>query len=724
MESRQGRRLGMPWWCWAISAVAAAVILPAAAIMLDSRDATREEFLAEPRVDLANAKRIAVNQFEIDDAAGGQELLARTYDVEDLFTRLISERNETAGAAREHLAAIVQSSAPGPWENSNGDDAAKRSLGWMEEGLVVRQTAAGHERIVRQLAALRQHGFAELTVEVRILSGPVAAIDQIAAKWKLIGATAEDEWGTESQPLVNHKSPAADAVEGAEQIRGTVETLIEKQVPALVAFLDQEETRLVVELAQNNATTNIVQAPKVVVFNGQSARIADNTQRPFVVGVKPTLNGGAEPQVRVVSEGTTIRLRPELTSDDSVQLDLSLMLSHIRGVETAEFGNGPDSVIVQVPEVGMTKLKSTVNMKLDQTLAISLPSATVGNKFKGGCVLVNVFKSPIESRQAGGPRKIDYAVAQASHRQPVASDQPAKAGASSSPLIEKLYPVADLVVPIPGDPMVVYLLGAKPAAPRFNSTTPDFDSLIELLTATVARKSWKQNGGEGTIATQMNRYSLLISNTEEAHVQVANCLESLHRMQDTQICWGTEIFTTKQSEFARWASGRNDESLAKLASSRGRLTVLSPEAVQSLNDKVASKEAVVSSKDRIHSLKITGFIGQSPDFRFPAGADSGMNLISRAQFQATMSSNLRTMRMMLGIHATDAGNADLGEPAWSEPFNLPRGHSVLFDLEPELKREGNASAATTQRRLFLLTPNVLIASNEEYLRTLSPVAGE
>jgi beta-lactamase regulating signal transducer with metallopeptidase domain len=746
MQLRQGCLQRTPWWCWLVLALAAAALLPGAALVIGPREQARKNNLAAPRADLMNSKRIAMHQFEPDDVAAEQQvLLTKTYAVADLLARLISDRGETPAAAREHLAAIVQSCAPGPWEITSqieakpGEDAvglnfvreaqlrdnpAKRSLGWSNDSLVVRQSEPSHIRIERQLAALRRHGFSELTVEVKILSGPVIAIDQISTNWKLIGATADDEWGTESRTLPETENRDQNHKKGIEQIRGTVESLIEKQVPALIAFLDHDETQLILGAAQDSTTTNILSAPNVVVFNGQSARIMDTTQRPFVVGVKPTPNGGQEPQVRVVSEGTSIRLRPELLSDDSVQLDLGLTLSHIRGVETAEFGRGTDSVMVQVPEVGMTKLKSTIDMKLNQTLAISLPSITTGKEFKGGCILVNVRKSPAGSQQAAGSRMVDYSVVSALHSEPAQVQGEPGQRTSNQRLIEKIYPVADLVVPIPGDPMVVYLLGARPAVPRVNSTVPDFDSLIEMLTTTVAPRTWKQNGGVGTIASQTNRLSLLICTTEEVHVQVANCLESLHRMQDTQICWAIDVFKAKPSDFAKWASSRNDESLVKLAVSRGRLAVLAPDAVLSLRDKVASKEAIISAKDRIHSLKVTGFLGQAPDFRFPSKEDSGLDLISRAQFQATVSSNLRTMRVMLGIHGANAGKSAEDNPTWSQPFNLPIGHSVLFDLDPGANEGATSLAAPTLRRLFLLTPQLLLATNEEYLRTLSPVEVE
>ena len=93
----------------------------------------------------------------------------------------------------------------------------------------------------------------------------------------------------------------------------------------------------------------------------------------------------------------------------------------------------------------------------------------------------------------------------------------------------KVYPVSDLVIPMSGhgytgssmdfrpaqasQPFISLGLGGRPGtggvagAGRAKSlwTEPggqaaDFDSLIDLITQTVAPKSWEQNGGQGTIS--------------------------------------------------------------------------------------------------------------------------------------------------------------------------------------------------------------------------------
>jgi general secretion pathway protein D len=62
----------------------------------------------------------------------------------------------------------------------------------------------------------------------------------------------------------------------------------------------------------------IVQAPKVTLFDGQTAMICDASQRPFVTDVTRVTGDEAEayePVVQIFWEGTKIHLAPSITPD-------------------------------------------------------------------------------------------------------------------------------------------------------------------------------------------------------------------------------------------------------------------------------------------------------------------------------------------------------------------------------------------------------------------------
>ena len=60
----------------------------------------------------------------------------------------------------------------------------------------------------------------------------------------------------------------------------------------------------------------------------------------------------------------------------------------------------------------------------------------------------------------------------------------------------------------------------------------DFDSLIELITSTIQPTTWDEVGGPGSIAEFATNLSLVISQTQEVHEQIADLLEQLRRLQD------------------------------------------------------------------------------------------------------------------------------------------------------------------------------------------------
>lgn len=87
---------------------------------------------------------------------------------------------------------------------------------------------------------------------------------------------------------------------------------------------------------------------------------------------------------------------------------------------------------------------------------------------------------------------------------------------TSNSLVRKVYPVADLVAPVEnGAPLVL-----------------DFDPLIDLIVTTVEHESWMENGtGEGEIQPFPSNKSLVVSQTQRVHEQIADLLEQLRQLK-------------------------------------------------------------------------------------------------------------------------------------------------------------------------------------------------
>jgi general secretion pathway protein D len=80
--------------------------------------------------------------------------------------------------------------------------------------------------------------------------------------------------------------------------------------------------------------------------------------------------------------------------------------------------------------------------------------------------------------------------------------------------------------------------GGSSAVPSLAGTgggQADFQSLIELITQTVAPTTWNTVGGPGAVMPFQTNLSLVVSQTQEVHEEIADLLDQLRRLQDLQV---------------------------------------------------------------------------------------------------------------------------------------------------------------------------------------------
>jgi general secretion pathway protein D len=79
----------------------------------------------------------------------------------------------------------------------------------------------------------------------------------------------------------------------------------------------------------------------------------------------------------------------------------------------------------------------------------------------------------------------------------------------------------------------------------------DFDTLIDLITSTIAPQSWDLVGGPGSIEGFPTNLSLVVSQTQEIHEQIADLLDQLRRLQDLQVTIEVRFITLNDRFFER-----------------------------------------------------------------------------------------------------------------------------------------------------------------------------
>ncbi|MEX2561195.1 MAG: hypothetical protein WD403_14835, partial [Pirellulales bacterium] len=80
---------------------------------------------------------------------------------------------------------------------------------------------------------------------------------------------------------------------------------------------------------------------------------------------------------------------------------------------------------------------------------------------------------------------------------------------------------------------------------------PDFDSLIELITSTIAPTTWDDVGGPGAIQEFEGNLTLVVSQTQEVHEEIAELLAQLRRLQDLQVTIEVRFITLNDNFFER-----------------------------------------------------------------------------------------------------------------------------------------------------------------------------
>jgi general secretion pathway protein D len=180
------------------------------------------------------------------------------------------------------------------------------------------------------------------------------------------------------------------------------------------AILSDIEAYFLLSAAQGDSRTNILQAPKVTLFNGQTAFVSDTTQRPFVTTVIPVVGDFAAaqmPVITVLNEGTSMSVQAVVSADRRfVRLTMVPFFSQIGQVDTFTFtGSTSTDSGTTVPDPsnpdqnvtnGATTTTTGTTVQLP-TFAFTTVTTTVSVP-DGGTVLLGGIKRLREGRTERG----------------------------------------------------------------------------------------------------------------------------------------------------------------------------------------------------------------------------------------------------------------------------------------------------------------------------------
>jgi|GEM_PF-3240661 len=110
-----------------------------------------------------------------------------------------------------------------------------------------------------------------------------------------------------------------------------------------------------------------------------------------------------------------------------------------------------------------------------------------------------------------------------------AMDKPTRKGGVEEPYVTS-YLVSDLVVPLRKP-----RFSKSGALVRVENAKPDFETLIDLITNSILPSTWEEVGGAGKIQAFAGNLSLVISQTQDAHDEIADLLMQLRALQESRV---------------------------------------------------------------------------------------------------------------------------------------------------------------------------------------------
>ncbi|MDO4627908.1 MAG: general secretion pathway protein GspD [Planctomycetia bacterium] len=244
------------------------------------------------------------------------------------------------GASQEDFEKLIDlittTVSPETWEANSGTGTISSFN--VNLSLVVSQTQEVHEQIANLLEQLRRLQDLQITIECRFISLSDSFYERIGVDFNInIKANNADVF-TSSGNVTNSTVTGRNDVTGTGEFAPAAQDIAIRQGSSSIALpmygdfdssanagatlgfaiLSDVEAYLFMEAAQSTERSNVLQAPKVTLFNGQQALVQDVTDTPFVVSVIPVVGDFAaalQPVIVVLSEGSFMTVQAVASPD-------------------------------------------------------------------------------------------------------------------------------------------------------------------------------------------------------------------------------------------------------------------------------------------------------------------------------------------------------------------------------------------------------------------------
>ncbi len=313
--------------------------------------------------------------------------------------------------------------------------------------LAIRQTEENHEEIRELLEKLRALNDLQVAVEVRFITISDEYFEKIGVNMNLSfkaanGSTADVDGDTDT--LTPNKKGVYGIYSGDSNISGKPFTdnlninfsqnsyglavpqfgNYDPSVGAQLGFaiLSDIESYFFVSAAESDTRTNVLQAPKVTMFNGQTASVTDSTSVPYVSTVIPVVGDFAvaqQPVMTVINEGQFMTVQATASPDRKyVRMTVVPFFCKITDNDRTFKFEGSDSVATNSTSSskGNSLLQSITDERttndnaevvrqgttIQEPVTSSFSVSTTVNVPDGGTALLGGIKRLSEGRNEGG----------------------------------------------------------------------------------------------------------------------------------------------------------------------------------------------------------------------------------------------------------------------------------------------------------------------------------
>lgn len=313
--------------------------------------------------------------------------------------------------------------------------------------LAIRQTEENHEEISELLEKLRSLNDLQVAVEVRFITISDEYFEKIGVNMNLSfkaanGSSADVD--DDSETLTPNKKGVYGIYSGDSNISGKPFTdnlninfsqnsyglavpqfgNYDPSVGAQLGFaiLSDIESYFFVSAAESDNRTNVLQAPKVTMFNGQTASIMDFTSVPYVSTVIPVVGDFAvaqQPVMTVINEGQFMTVQATASPDRKyVRMTVVPFFCKITDNDRTFKFEGTDSIATNSTSAskGSSLLESITDERtennnaeiisqgttIQEPVTSSFSVYTTVNVPDGGTALLGGIKRLSEGRNEGG----------------------------------------------------------------------------------------------------------------------------------------------------------------------------------------------------------------------------------------------------------------------------------------------------------------------------------